>query len=123
MRQRSLEMATPAIDDQHADYLELLALMMDDRSASMSDVGRDLAQDGGLGELPGEADSAQDRRPKTLRPRTLRPPPRPDHRGVINLHTWFVTAADQSEEIARKHIDDNIGRLYGKGGAGFSRTG
>lgn len=36
----------------HADYLELLALMMDDRSASISDLGRDLAQDGGLGELP-----------------------------------------------------------------------
>lgn len=41
---------------KHADYLELLALVEKDRSASIHDLGRVLAQPGGLGELPPDED-------------------------------------------------------------------
>ena len=43
---------------EHADYLEFLALTEDDRSASIHDLGRDITQSGGLGELPENEDGA-----------------------------------------------------------------
>ena len=42
---------------EHTDYWELLALLMNDRSASIYDLGRDLSQDGSLEELPGDEPS------------------------------------------------------------------
>lgn len=48
---------------EHADYLELLALLEEDRSASIHDLGRDVAQPGGLGELPQHDDGESEEYP------------------------------------------------------------
>ena len=69
---------------EHADYLELLALMEDDRSASISDLGRDVAQSGGLGELPEDEDDAD-------------PEDYPSDRGGERVQELTRIAADEIE--------------------------